>query len=300
MKILKTFLLILLSAMFLTFSFMYISILGIERTLLNQDYYEGLVYEVDVFADVHENLIGIFPEQTETADSNEFETLVTETLIDTISKNWLEEQFLNITKDLLGYIKGDNEDITASIDLKPQKKLLVDNLIEELQNTDKVHDELPELQPEVIASDITEESDLPDEIYLNEVLEEPLTAIEAEIDTVRTARDYFHIGSYVFFGIMLLLMCLLAGISSGLKCYGINMIVPGVAYAGSFFLFKNIIDISTFNISEDIPITSQTIFAIFEYTINHFIEIGVVYATIGILITLLGFLLGKKKRKREN
>jgi hypothetical protein len=300
MKILKILILILLSIVFMIFSLIYISIMGIEKTFLNQNYYEGLVYEVDIFSDIHENLIDIFPIDEDEEDSDETGALATEILVGNMSKRWLEEQFLNITDGLLRYIDGKDEKIMVTIDLREQKELLVKDLATNLQETDLVHDEFSELQPDVIASEIAEEGGLPDEIHVNEILEESLSSIENSVNIFRTVREYFHFGSYILFGTILLLMSLLAGISSGFKCYGISMIIPGFFYSVPLLIFRDIMDTSSINISEELPMTEQTVLAIFEYTLNSFIKIGAFYALIGVLIVILGIVWKRIKKRNKN
>ena len=263
---------------------------GLERTLFNVEHFRNMNEELNVFPSIHENLKSILPDFDENGDDGEF---VMSILGDVFDENWLEEQFFVALEDILSYTKGEKESLTVEIDLADRKEFLEDRIAEELV----LEEGFSSGEAEAIAEGMEEEVELPDKLYLEDLLEEEETRnIFSYIIMIRT---YSPIVSYAVLGLFLILMFLLAGFIGGFKWFGFNLLFSGTLFLSSLILLNTFLDLEFMASFFEIPKELEFVLSLIRYTLEKIVFIPVVYCLSGLFFILLGFILGMLKKRKD-
>ncbi|MCF8011034.1 MAG: hypothetical protein K9L17_01030 [Clostridiales bacterium] len=298
----------LLLIVFVIGGWIYLAGMGVERTVINSPYYHGLINEVNVVKHLHEGfqsnmkqtiLEQIPSEQFEYAEDKGkgFSEIIVNSLGEAYHVEWMEKQVLKVVNDILAVVKGNQENLTAVINLETGKERFKNELSNRLENANY---DGKEPVPEVIKSDaykITEEIDIPDQINLAE-LTAGSSMSETIITKIQTYRSYFQYLPYMFFALVLGLICLLIGISKGLKWFGSAALISGltfliILYTAQFALRSLVIN---FN---NIPLNSEVLLSTTEYTISQVYIVPIIYSAVGVIIFIAGMFF-KKKHTSEN
>ncbi len=299
MKFLKIFLLVILAIFFIFFSFVYMLGVGVDRTLLNIDYYENIVEEYNIFENLHQNLRDEFLVETQESPVDKETKLVNEALVKTFSPEWIEEQSLIILEDVILYVKGDKEEIDTKINLSEKEDKYKEALIQGFSDLDYINNDIEGLNPEALASEILAEMDfMQEDIYIGEVVEEEAPEIMEFLDSAKMIRGYFPIIAYVTMGIVLVIMCLLATLPGGFNWYGASMLIAGAKLFAILFLSNHFINSSMIQEVGDIPLEAGVVASVISRTTSQIMVIPLVYGAIGILLIIIGTLLKKAKKKR--
>lgn len=291
MKILKIFLLILLSIFTILFSLVFMLNLGLERTLLNIDHYRSITHEFDLFDQIHENLEEeLIPQEVPEEEIDEEGQEMLNIIREVFEPQWLQEQTLMVLEDVLTYTKGQSEELTSEIDLTERKELIESKIAETIaQQEDVPMGEAQEMAQEVIA-----EIELPENIVLSEILPEEAEGI---IDTVILVRSYSVIASIAILVLVLLFMLLFGGLSGGLKWFGASMLIPGSVLLVALIGFNSSININLVRNFVDIPTGFAFIIDVLRYTIRQIYLIPGLYSATGLILIVLGSIIGKKGKR---
>gem|GEM_PF-5222073 len=272
---------------------------GVDRTLLNIDYYENIVEEYNIFENLHQNLRDEFLVETQESPVDKETKLVNEALVKTFSPEWIEEQSLIILEDVILYVKGDKEEIDTKINLSEKEDKYKEALIQGFSDLDYINNDIEGLNPEALASEILAEMDfMQEDIYIGEVVEEEAPEIMEFLDSAKMIRGYFPIIAYVTMGIVLVIMCLLATLPGGFNWYGASMLIAGAKLFAILFLSNHFINSSMIQEVGDIPLEAGVVASVISRTTSQIMVIPLVYGAIGILLIIIGTLLKKAKKKR--
>ncbi len=292
MRFLKIFTLVILSILFILYSFVFMLNLSLGRTLLNIEHYRNMSEEFDIFSNLHTSLESSFlPEfdesQQETHGEGEFIVYI---LGEVFDKDWLEEQFFIALGDILAYTKGERETLTAKIDFSDRQELLEERVEDELNMQEGF------LPIEADMDEMGQEEDLPSALYLKDLLEDEQNKnIFSKIIMIRT---YSPIFSYVILFVFLLLMFLFAGLLGGLKWYGANMLVSGLIFLVFLISLSTALNIEFISNFAEVPEQFAFVLSLFRYTFEQMMVVPIVFSLSGLFLILFSVLLGRMKRRK--
>ncbi|GEM_PF-5253085 len=186
---------------------------GLQRTVLSSDYYHENIGDISsALHDDAERFLGEHPEFARSA------------FLNTFHEEWIEEQLDLILDDLL------SGELTATINLEERKSDLFLNLtkeIEALSEEEKKEIGVNGEQAEAFAYQFLEETDLPSEIKIKELIGEEEAQ---EVFSGATAAKGYLSFVYVAFLLIAVTYFLSVGISRGLILFGSGVMVSAVVF----------------------------------------------------------------------
>ncbi len=320
MKGLKIFLLIIISILVVLCGWAYLAGMSAEQTVLSNSYYQGLVDETNLVSAIHEELQntlpdmmlegmtedlpdGITPEEEEMMQTRL--RLIVTAFTESFDTAWLEKQLLTVTDDLIALVKGEQQTLTATINLKEGKENFRNNLINAVEALpDNVREELDmqEDQVEAMADQIITEMDLPDELSLAGLLEEDVLTAEMD-DTLSTIQNYrsYSYFSYLIFALLLLFSCLLAGLAGGLKWFGAAAMFFSVTYLLGLQLIRTVFPAMIFaGVEGEPPFSTGLLHSVIDYTVAAATFVPLVSAAVGLVMITAGLVFNKIMRKPQD
>lgn len=326
MKVLKTFILVLLFIVFVVAGGIFTLSKGIDKTFLDISFYEEVVEETEIASTLMSRLVGGIEEQAGSElqklpaeNRQQVKNILESSFSSALDEEWAEETLLVAVDDVLSYLKGEQEGLTAVIDLTEEKRVIQNNIQTEVEKSiqmeveqqiqqrsdippgmeDQVRSRLEsEIAPRTNTAVTGMMTGVPDRISLAQLLEnlENSEEIKAAVATFQQVYSYFDLILYSTLIIFAILMLALAGFFGGLKWVGTGMIVSG----GFLFLFLLALKpslpvlLNNFNVPIDKQILDPVIHPLFfeMYTIT------LTYAGVGLLLLLIG-IFSKKFKARE-
>lgn len=317
MRALKVFLLVLISVILVVCGWLYLAGMSAERTVLSTAYYRGLVDEVGLPSAIYEELQktlaeimleGIAEEMTaEEMDEGMPEQLsiMMGALTRAFDVAWLEEQFLLVTDDILALVEGEQETLTAAIDLQEVKARFRDELIGELEALPDDKKEELDLPPEAIEMMVDKtlaELDIPDQLNLAELIAEDglLLQHEGVLAPLQTFQEYFRFIPYLVFALLLLFSCLLAGIVGGLKWFG----AASLFFSAGFFIGLQLLRTVFLppllaSLNGEMPVGPELLRPVAAYTIARAATVPLLCAALGLALLMGGIIYGKVQWKAQ-
>lgn len=292
MKILKVFLLTVLSFLLILYSLVFMLNLGLERTLFNLDHYKDMSQRFNVFSQLNQNLeTGLLgPNENQELDEQGREMIVI--LQDVFDEHWLEEQFLIVTEDILSYTKGDSHSLTATINLTDRKDILEQKIVQRLTQEQG----LSQVQAARMSKQISSEINLPDQINLGELMNEE---VENVFSIIIMVRKYYPMVSAAVFVLIFLLMVLITGFSRGLKWYGAGMLISAILLLIGQVALNSSLNMYFVGSFIDIPSGLEFSLDLIKYTLRKMYLIPIVYSLIGLLFISTGTILSRRNRKKS-
>lgn len=289
MKKLKKVVLVFLLTSFIFISNSFLLGNGIDRTILEESFYKDSLDRAKIsplVVDAFSQVIKDVPEEER--------EVIEISLSKTLEEEWVRENFLLIVGDLLPFLKGEKESLTAVISLKERKEIfqrkMEEGLPEDVELKEEVLEELPN---EIALSEIIEENDFSEEIKSGVIL-------------FRQAYNYFNIASLFFLSFLIILFIILAGTLGSLKWIGGGMFLTGALTYFNVSFIKGAL-LQAIKEQESIDPGFLTV------TISSFLEeiscLAVTYGTAELFLLLVFVTLSnkekikefyKKKRKKES
>ncbi|MGM0688035.1 MAG: hypothetical protein ACQESO_00450 [Bacillota bacterium] len=299
MKGIKLFILIILFLLLVPLCWVFQASLTAELTVLNSTYYEDLLTETELTSYLHELLHDRFLVNISEQMPETLAKVVTEILMFVFDEDWLEEQILYITDDLLLYVKGDQPAVQAVIDLRVKKEQIRSNLETALNLLPDQLLAMLGFDPQAIG-DLTEmlvdNMPLPNRIAAKDILSE-----EGEHGNLMTSlikvRQYRSLYTYLTYAALILLILfnyLLAGVAGAFKWFGAAVLVSGISFflvlqAVLMFLMAPLTDAL-----ETGGLLQPDIFAtVIEFSATRTTFIPVYFSLAGLVIVLSGILAGR-------
>ncbi len=279
MKKLKKVVLVFLLTCFIFISNSFLLGNGIDRTILEESFYKDSLDR----AEISPLLVDAFSQVIKDAPE-EGREVIEISLSKALEEEWVRDNFLLIVGDLLPFLKGEKESLTAVINLKERKEIFQRKMEEGLP-------EDVELKEEVL-------EELPDEIALSEIIEENdfSKEIESGVILFRQAYNYFNIASLVFLGLLITLFIALAGALGSLKWIGGGMFLTGALTYFNVSLIKGAL-LQAIKEQESVDPEFLTV------TTSSFLEeigyLAAIYGTAGFLLLLVFVTLSNKEKIKE-
>lgn len=285
--------------------------MGIERTVLNINYYHNLNNEVQLSSHIHQGLQEVMPEmmlegmheeaneeisKEMVAETKERLSIIVQGFAQVFDEKWLEEQLLIVINDVLALIKGEQEEIAAVISISEGKEQLGPHLVQYLEKIPPEQLKQMEMQPEMVkymVEDIFVE--IPDEIVLGEVIEAQGMTQEANeaISKVQLFKSGFNFVPYILFALIIAGLYLIVGFPRVLTWFGTLAIISAVIFVTGVMLFRNVVvEQVTFHSIES-PISTDALINTINYTVNNIYAIPLSTVIIGIILIFGGLLITK-------
>ena len=335
MKALKIISLVIFSLLLVIIGWSYLLGMGLERTVFNFSYYEGLIEHEDIEMDdiisgiVEEIDIDLEEEPGEILNeereeemfpgmSGLLQKIMADALEETIEASWVEEQALLVVEDMLRLTRGDVDTLSVVIELDDFQEKFMENMEQRIkavtdeelieagvpeENLDQVKgmfiEEFTQMMEEA-AEENGEGPEIPLEIDLGQVMQEGELSPEFELalNRVQAYHTYFPALHYAAFAVILLLSCLLAGIWGGLKWFGTSAMVSSVTFLGGLFVAQGLLIIPMLTeTSEELPLALDILTAAAGYTVSRMYLAPIVFAGIGLVFLIVGLIFGNRAKK---
>ena len=303
MKGIKLFLLIIYFLLLIPVGWVFQAGLTSEYTVLNRDYYHDLLEETDLTAYFQELLHDRLFEDISEQIPESLAIVLADALMIVFDENWLEEQILLITDDLLLYVKGDQPSVQAVIDLREKKEEVRYNLETALTLLPDQLLTMLGFDPQKIG-DFTEmvvdEMPLPDQIAVKELLSEEGEKGDLMTSLIRV-RQYRSLYTYLTYAALVLLLLfnyLLAGVARASKWIGAAVIASGI----SFFMILQIVLMIllaplTAALEADGLLRPEIVISVVEFSAARTAVIPIYFSLAGLALLLFGILAGKLVKK---
>lgn len=322
MRRLKIFLLILISIFVVLSGWFYLAGMSAERTVLSNSYYQDLAAETDLVSTLHQELRDSLPQMALQDITKELEAdlteqekifmeiglqIITDAFLQSFDEAWLEDQLLVVTDDVLAVIKGEQQTFTAVINLRENKEQFREKLINSLETLPAELTEMldiPTAQTEQMAEQILTEMDLPDQIYLADLIagngDKMPRDLKNAVSTVQTTRGTYQYLPYFIFVLMLLLSFLLAGYAGGLKWFGGAVVFFSITFlVGIQFSNTLILPVVFSEIKNELPFSPQLFYSAADYTVSSVLIIPLFTAAVGLIFIFSGIILGRANQKAQ-
>jgi len=318
-KVIKVILLVLISLLMVVVGWAYLAFISMDSTLLNEDYYEDLFIETDVasrfyyefqdfFVDIVIDHVSADMDHEELSAFKEEEHLYLYSLnafLDVIKPAWIEKQSLQVVKEIVAFIRGDQEELLLVIEMDEIEDAVRRKMVSEIIELSR--EQLEELgghnHPAIVeasAARVIRELGLFNPINLNQVHDNIPNEVDNIIKLYQDYKSSVYYISYIFFGLALVLMMFLAKPAKGLIWFGVTTIIFSLSFLfGIQVLKNNIPDHLLSGIHESgLPISVDLIQLIVFYiaeSINYIAFIAVAVGLVFLLIGLIWSLILRKK-----
>ncbi|MFW5888538.1 MAG: hypothetical protein ACOCVY_02365 [Patescibacteria group bacterium] len=257
MEKLKIFFLSLLFIVFVFLGTIFVFFQGAQQTLLQLSFYENSVEK----AEISPLVVNVISDEVEEAvvprlkglpgdGGQKLQDSLRESLAQTFDEEWSKKTLLIIIEDGLSYLKGEEEGLTATIDLKDRKAIIKESMqsrsgeyIKEETETQMSQMNIPAGAEEEVRQEIENKATseinsiiagaingIPDQVVLADLLKQHKNSEEIKkmVADFQWWNDRLKI--YIYAGLigLAVLILILAGILSGLKWLGAGMLASGI------------------------------------------------------------------------
>jgi hypothetical protein len=198
---------------------------GLEKTLLDADFYRALSSELEVPTLVQSYLLKrLFARENMELLPDSF---LYRAVAAAASPEWLGQQIDKAAGELLALLKGEQETLVLAVNLRERKDVFKDELIGGLS---RVQLEKLELTGSFVETFI-EQAGFPDELILADFspVDDPGSGAESALRLVRQARGFYRVLPYLALGALLLLYCYWRGPVKGLGLFGGTLFAGGLS-----------------------------------------------------------------------
>ncbi len=272
----------------------YIAGMQVERSVLNTDFYDGLLKHTALGSALQTAFTSQMQQQMEDAPPVAADLMV-ESMSKAVTAEWIEKQLLIVVDDALAMVDGQQETLMATIELENRKQIFkreFEEAVEALSEREKEQLGLEEKGSQGDPVDITEAMDLPDDLPVAELLEgEAAAELETVVSGIQKFRSYFAFIPYAAFLLLMGLFYLLAGASDGLKWFGASATIAAVIFILGLLVTNSVLLPNTLgpHLVEDAPIDVTVVESTVDYTVGQMYTFPIYFAIFGLLLFAAGF-----------
>jgi len=303
MKGIKLFLLIIFFLLLIPVGWVFQAGLTAELTVLNSDYYHDLLEETDLTAYFQELLHDRLFEDISEQIPESLAIVVADALMIVFDEDWLEEQILLMTDDLLLYVKGDQPSVQAVIDLREKKEEVRYNLETALTLLPDQLLTMLGFDPQEIGGFtemVVDEMLLPDQIAVKKLLSEEGEKGDLMTSLIRV-RQYRSLYTYLTYAALILLLLfnyLLAGVARASKWIGAAVIASGISF---FMILQLVLMILLAPLAAALEagglLRPEIVISVVEFSAARTAVIPIYFSLAGLAVLLFGILAGKLVKK---
>lgn len=316
MRSLKIFLLSLVSILVVLNGWNYLVGMSVERTALSSSYYHEMIKETALISELNRELQQALPElimeslaeeagrelsEQEKEQIRPWLRLITSAAVDLIDEEWVEDKSLLLIDDALAVARGEQEYLTTSISLDEYKEELQEKLVHALKTLPselKERLEIPPDEEEAMVQRLMAEADLPDQIYLADLIAENGQTLPEEVETaVSTLQSYRGIYlylAYIIFVLMFISTLLLAGTAGGMKWYGAALLFSSITFMAGIRFLSTLPPATIFAaVKEELPLSPELLTAILDFTVTRLWLLPLGMSALGLAMVLAGLIISK-------
>ena len=319
MKALKIIVLVLLSVVVIAYGMAFMMYRGIHNTVLNQTYYHTVVSDNEIPALVHGEIAKMIPDivrdgltggktitdPAQKAGLDAQVDLISGAIIDALDEEWIGDQAVMVTDDVVNSLTGETGELTAVIDITPKLDAIEQNIAKGLEQYSDA--ELmamfgaPKAYIPVIAEQIVGQLGLPESLVIGDLVN---VMAPGTISMVRGYLSLMNTWLSILILILVLLVFLILAIlllqrSSGMQWAGIT-----IALSGALFLIVKSIYSSLERIGSlagidfgSLPVPTSMLEGIVKYTFSQMNKSAIVLIIVGIVVFAVGLVMPKKPKE---
>ncbi|MFO7807693.1 MAG: hypothetical protein R6V40_04730 [Candidatus Moraniibacteriota bacterium] len=294
---------------------------GVDKTLLQTSFYEEVIEELNVSSVVKKGILsGIRQQITKMEDSSgfsmnqtpeqrEMEEQEKEMLLavesatsQAFSEEWIEKTSITVIDDVLTYLKGEQDELNAVVNLKERKEVVRKELKKHIDGSIEIPKELEDQLTPMMKNQLEAEknsaterilSNFPEKIVLANSLENHPESREIKnyVNMFQSGYKYFDAASYAILFILAILMILLAGVSGGLKWIGVGMFASGALTTILLLGVDQLLPFLIKGVNENLP--WERLSVVTDLFVDKIYIFALIYAGVGLIVLLLRKILGK-------
>ncbi len=307
----KKFLLVVIGLFLVISLFVFFLLMGVNRSVLQQSYYEQLISETALVDEVYEFARHELPEMAleDMADEEDEEAPdfmeekigdILGIMLDVYDEDWFESEFLAASEQLTDVLGGRDDSLVITIDLTERRDVLRDELIaffEDIDAEERAEMEISDDEIEKFVDEFLAEFE-----FVNEPLEVDLSEEEELVQVVENFnwyRQLIFIAFGLFFFILLLSSYFILKWHM-LKFIGIISLVMGLLFTGMVMILKGILGGFYGEVSElTNEVISRNVYEqIINITLNPFICVPVIVAALGLVMTVVSIVFFSNKKEQ--
>lgn len=280
---------------------------GVESTVLNPTHYENMMSKTNMPLYIYQDWEGLIKSQVISDPDEHLHALMLKAFSQGYSEEWLKEQLVLITKDVLAIIKGEQDGLTAVIDLQEGKKLTKESLAAEfvkLSDQELAMLGVADRNLTTEAVEITDDMiDIPDKIALsslvgkNEIPDEFANVLSA----FQKVRQYYLAVPILALIVMLGLSCLSGGAARGLKWSGFAITFTGAGFITALLITGyRFVSSAVLKLDKQIFNNEKVISRMYGYTVNWIVIMCLIYSIIGLIFIYTAWFVEKKKKSGQS
>ncbi len=318
MKTLKLIVLILLTIVFIVYGMGFMMYSGINKTLLDQQYYRSVVGDYGISATVHGELENMIPpivregltggspvtDPKEKAAVDTQVALISTAITDALDEAWIEEQTVMVTDDVVDLLNGEKASLSAVIELKGKLNEIEQNIATGLEKlTDAELFAMfgaPRAYVPMIAEQIVDTLGLPESLVIADVVDEMAPGtLDMVVGYLGTMDTLFGI---LFWGVIIvfLVLCIVFWkVGRGLQWFGVSIVLTGGIFLGLISYISNFSNMERLSGAdlESLPLDSSTLQNIISFTFSEMKLMPILFLVGGIVLFFLGLVVHKAFNK---
>nr|WP_319474845.1 hypothetical protein [uncultured Sphaerochaeta sp.] len=319
MKALKIIVLVLLSVVVIVYGMAFMMYRGMDNTLLNQSYYQTVVSDNEIPALVHDEIAKMIPDivrdgltegktitdPVQKAGVDAQVDLISGAIIDALDEDWIEDQIVMVTDDVVNSLTGESGKLTAVIDMVPKLDEIEQNIAKGLEQYSDM--ELmamfgaPKAYIPMIAEQIVDQLGLPESLVIGDLVNDMAPG------TISMVRGYLSLMN-TWLGVLILVIVLLVFLilailllqrSSGMQWTGITIALSGALFLIIKSMYSNLDKIGS-NAGVDfgsLPVQASKIEGIVKYTFSQMNQTAIVFIVVGLVVFAVGLVMPKKQEE---
>ena len=318
MKKLKLIVLILLTIVFIVYGMAFMMYSGINKTLLDGQYYRSVVGDYGISAAVHGQLKTMIPpivregltggsavtDPIQKAAVDKQVAIISTAITDALDESWIEEQAVMVTDDVVSLLNGEKASLSAVIELKGKLSEIEKNIATGLEKLSDV--ELfamfgaPRAYIPMIAEQIVGKLGLPESLVIADLVD------DMSPGTLDMVTGYLGIADSVF-GIILwaviivfLLLCMVFWkVGRGLQWFGVSTVLAGGLFLGLLQYISNFKTIESLSGADlaSLPLDSSALQNIIRFTFSEMKLMPILFLVVGVVVFALGLVVHKAFNK---
>lgn len=276
---------------FLAFSLVFILGKGVERTVLNEVFYQTVLEETDTASVISRGIT----REVSTTFASEYPRIEADDLAqpiqDTFDEAWAREHVNRGISNLLAWLKGERESLTL-VELSDTQASLQENLDTYAEQLSKNELERLGVSPQETGRLSVHQFGgmdyLPDRITIADVVSgQSQQELDAKQARFQTYYEAFQVWPYAVFVLLAALFVLSVGIIAAARWMGVIMLIIGVIVATGSYALSGVL---TGAFTEQLPPTADTAAAgdIIMHIISGFAVAAAIYGSIGLLLFVVG------------
>ena len=318
-KILKLIVLILLTVVFIVYGMGFMMYRGINKTLLDQQYYRSVVSDYDLSGTVHKELKEMIPpivrdgltggsavtDPTMKAAVDFQVELISTAITDALDEAWIEKQVVMVTDDVVDLLNEETASLRAVIDLKSKLVEINQNIATGLEKLSDAELNAifgaPRAYIPMISEKIVETLGLPETLVIADLVDDmapgTLDMVKGYLGTMKTLFGFLALVIIIVF---LVLCVLFYKVGKGLLWFGVSAVLTGGLFLGITNYFSNLSKIQglTGVNLESLPISSSTLQSILKFTFGEMNTMPIIFVVGGVVLFILGLVLMNRARSK--